>query len=64
MVVLTVNTTMAYNRDDEEMVPDGLVEVALLIQATLDGLIAVTFHAQAIVEFHVPRIYVSAPGWR
>ena len=31
MVVPTVNTTMAYNSDDEEMVPDGLVEVAGLI---------------------------------
>ena len=32
----TVNTTMAYNSDDEEMVPDGLVEV--------------TFHDRAVSE--------------
>ena len=38
LVVPTVNTTMAYNSDDEEMVPDGLVEVTGLIEATLDGL--------------------------
>ena len=46
---------MAYNSDDEEMVPDRLVEVTGLVEATLDGL---------IVEFHVPGIYVSAPGRR
>ena len=33
-------------------------EVAGLFEATLDGLIEVTFHAQAIVEFHVPGIYL------
>ena len=39
------------------------IEVAGLIEATLDGLIEVTFHAQAqaIVEFHVPGIYL--PPW-
>ena len=55
---------MAYNSDDEEMVPDRLVEVAGLIEATLDGPIKVTFHVHAIVEYHVPGIYVSAPGRR
>ena len=35
-----------------------------LFEATLDGLIEVTFHAQAIGELHVPSIYVSAPGRR
>ena len=38
---------MAYNSDEEEMFPEGLVEVA-----------------HAIVGFHVPGIYVSAPGRR
>ena len=36
---------MSYKSDEEEMVPERLVEVA-----------------HAIVEFHVPGIYVSAPG--
>ena len=51
---------MAYNSDDEEMVPDRLVEVAGLVEATLDGLIEVTFHVHAIAA----GIYVSAPGRR
>ena len=38
MVVPTAKTTMAHNSDEEEMVPDGLVEVTGLIEATLDGL--------------------------
>ena len=37
------------------------IEVAGLIEATLDGFIEVTFHAQAIVEFPVPGI--SLPPW-
>ena len=31
----TVNTTMAYFSDDEEMVPDGLVEVTLHAQGSV-----------------------------
>ena len=34
------------------------IEVAGLVEATLDGLIEVTFHAEAIVEFHVPGFYL------
>ena len=38
------------------------IEVAGLVGATLDGLIEVTFHAQAIVEFLVPGIFFNRTG--
>ena len=37
------------------------VKVAGLNEATLDGLVEVTFHAQAIVTFHVPGSFL--PPW-
>ena len=40
------------------MVPDGLVQVTGLVEATLDGLLLFTLHSQAIVELHVPDTFI------